>query len=186
MRKKIVIGIIGEQAGGKGAGANIIKEQYGGLRFTVSNVLKKILDTLHIENSRENFTKLALNLKKTFGDQIIIKALLEEIKRAEDELIIIDGLRMPGDPEVFHNEFKDNFYLIYITADQKIRYERSIKRGEKEGESRASFEDFQENEKKGTESLIPQVAQSADFKIINNNSLENLKKDILEIMKKIY
>ena len=86
----------------------------------------------------------------------------------------------------FKEKYGENFYLIYVTADQKIRYERSVKRGEKAGESTTSFEEFQENERKGTESSISEVAKNADFKIVNNGNEKELEKQVLELMGKIY
>ncbi len=184
--KKIIIGMIGEPAGGKGSVSNIIIKKYKTSHIATSDILKKILNSLHLEFSRENLTKLALQLKQTFGNPILMKALVEEVKEMDNNLVIVDGFRMPGDPEYFKEKYGENFYLIYVTADQKIRYERSVKRGEKAGESTTSFEEFQENERKGTESSISEVAKNADFKIVNNGNEKELEKQVLELMGKIY
>ena len=82
MKKKRVIGIIGEQAGGKGAVTNNIIKKYGGFRIRTSDLLKKTLDSLHLEFNRDNLTKLAINLKKTFGKDILMKAMLKDIKKS--------------------------------------------------------------------------------------------------------
>ena len=186
MKNKIIIGLIGEPAGGKGSVSNIIMEKHKTSHIATSDILKNILNNLHLEFSRENLTKLALSLKQTFGDQILMEALVQEVQKMDNNLVIVDGFRMPGDPEYFKEKYEKNFYLIYITADQRIRYERSIKRGEKSGESTTTFEKFQENEKKGTENSISEVAKNADFKIINNGDERELKKKVLEIIEKIY
>ena len=185
MKKKTVIGIIGEQAGGKGAVADIIRKKYGGSRLTVSNILRRTLDSLYLETTRENLIQLALKLKKGFGDAVLMEAMLKEVEKEDADLIIVDGFRMPGDPEPFKKEYNGSFYLIHVTADQKIRYERSTKRGEKVGEATATFEEFQANEKKGTENSIAKVAKEANFKIVNNEDEKELEKQVLEIMKQI-
>jgi len=57
MKKKKIIGIIGEQAGGKGSVTNNIVKKYKGFRLTTSDLLKKTLDNLHLEFNRDNLTK---------------------------------------------------------------------------------------------------------------------------------
>lgn len=185
MKKKQVIGIIGEQAGGKGAAADIIRKHYGGHRLTVSNMLRRTLESLHLEPTRENLIDIALVLKKGFGDPVLMEAMVKEVEMTDSDLVIVDGFRMPGDPDPFRREYEDSFKLIYVTADQKIRYERSVNRGEKAGEDEATFEDFKANEAKATEAMISEVGKTADFKIVNNKDFEDLEKQVMEVMSKL-
>jgi dephospho-CoA kinase len=185
MKKKTIIGIVGEQAGGKGMAADLIRKHYGGQRLTISSILRRTLDSLNLEVTRDNLINLALVLKKGFGQPVLMKAMLKEVEDEDSDLVIVDGLRMPGDPEVFREAYEDSFFLIYVTADQRVRYERSVKRGEKVGESDAAFEEFAAKENLETEKLIAEVGKTADFKIENNGTAEELEEKILEIMKKI-
>ena len=185
MNKKTIIGIIGEQASGKGAVANIIRKDFGGSRLTVSSVLRRTLDSLYLDSTRDNLVNLSIILKNGFGDDVLMNAMLAEVKNEDTDLVIVDGFRMPGDPEVFRKAYDDSFYLIYVTANQKIRYKRSVKRGEKVGESDAAFEEFVNKEKLKTEKYVNEVGKTADFKIENNEDEKELEKKILEIMKKI-
>ena len=172
MQQKKIIGIIGEQASGKGAAADIIRNKYGGSRLTFSNILRRTLDSLHQEPSRDNLINLALTLKEGFGNSILTNAMIKDVELEDTDLVIVDGFRMPGDPESFREAFGKNFKFIYVTADQKIRYERSVGRGEKAGESEASFEEFASKESLKTESSVAEVAKSADFKIVNNGCVD--------------
>ncbi len=183
MQQKTIIGIIGEQASGKGAAADIIRKKYGGSRLTVSNLLRRTIESLYLEPSRDNLINMALVLKKGFGDAVLMNAMIKEVELEDADLVIVDGFRMPGDPDIFRKSFGDAFHFIYVTADQKIRYERSVGRGEKAGESEASFEEFKSKEALATEAKISEVAKSADYKIINNNSIEELEKQVVKIMK---
>jgi dephospho-CoA kinase len=185
MEKKQVIGIIGEQAGGKGAAADIIRKHYGGLRLTVSSMLRRTLESLHLEPTRENLIDIALVLKKVFGDPVLMEAMVKEVELTDADLVIVDGFRMPGDPDPFRREYGDSFKLIYVTADQKLRYERSVNRGEKAGEDEATFEDFKANEAKATEAKIAEVGKTADFKIENNAGVEELEEAIIKVLSKI-
>jgi len=153
--------------------------------LTSSNILRRTLDSLYLDSTRDNLINLYLILKKGFGDDVLMKAMLREVEKEDTDLVIVDGFRMPCDPDVFHEAYGDSFYLIYITADQKIRYERSVKRGEKVGESDAAFEEFIAKEKMETEKHIGKVGKTADFKIKNNGYEKELEEKILQVMKKI-
>jgi dephospho-CoA kinase len=185
MQQKKIIGIIGEQASGKGAAADIIRKNYGGSRLTVSSILRRTLDSLHLEPSRDNLVNIALVLKKGFGNDVLMKAMIKDIEKEDTDLVIVDGFRMPGDPEEMRAAFEENFTFIYVTADQRTRYERSVGRGEKAGESEATFEEFQSKESLETEAKIAEVAKSADYVITNDGGVEELEKKIVEIMNKI-
>ena len=183
MQQKMIIGIIGEQASGKGAAADIIRKKYGGSRLTVSNLLRRTLESLHLKPSRDNLINMALVLKKGFGDAVLMNAMIKEVELEDADLVIVDGFRMPGDPDIFRESFGDAFHFIYVTADQKIRYERSVGRGEKSGESEASFEEFASKEALETEAKISEVAKSADYTIVNNGTEEELEEEVIKIMK---
>jgi len=185
IKKKKVIGIIGEQAGGKGAASNIIIKKFGGTRLTTSNILRRTLDSINVPVSRENLITLALLIKKGFGKDVLMRAMLKEVEKEDSNVVIVDGIRMPGDTDPFIEEYGDDFKLIYVTADQKIRYERSLKRGEKAGESEASFKEFASKENSETEKYIARVGKKADFKIINNKDEEDLEKKVIAVMEKI-
>lgn len=185
MKKKKVIGVIGEQAGGKGSVAKIIIKNFGGTRLRTSDILRRTLDDIYIEFSRTNLIKLALILKKGFGNSVLMESMLKEVEKTDSDLIIVDGIRMPGDTEPFRREYGKDFKLIYVTAKPQIRYERSKLRGEKAGESKASYEEFLSKDKSETEKYIPKVGKEADFKIVNNGSEDELEKNLIAIMEKI-
>jgi len=185
MQQKTIIGIIGEQASGKGAAADIIRKKYGGSRLTVSSLLRRTLESLSLEVSRDNLVNMALVLKKGFGDDVLMKAMIKEVELEDADLVIVDGFRMPGDPDIFRTSFEDAFHFIYVTADQKIRYERSVGRGEKSGESDASFEEFASKEALATEAKISEVAKSADYTITNDGDEKELEREVIKIMKNI-
>lgn len=185
MKKKKVIGIIGEQAGGKGAVSGIIIKNFGGARLRTSDILRRTLDDIYIEFNRPNLIKLAITLKNNFGQAVLMESMLKEVEKTDSDLIVVDGIRMPGDTEPFKREYGNDFKLIYVTADAKVRYERSRARGEKAEEAKASFEEFLAKDGEETEKYIPEVGKTADFTINNDGTKDDLEKRIIEIMEKI-
>ena len=66
--------------------------------------------------------------------------------------------------------------LVYITASVEHRYERIKTRKEKVGEDQASFEQFLKEEQIETELEIKNIGKGADITIINDGSIEDLRK----------
>ncbi len=184
--KKIIIGIIGEKGSGKGTVSNYLMENYKIDHFCVSDILKRTLENIHILPTRENYNKLAISLKKTFKKTVLIDALIEDIEKDKAKIVIADGIRMNGDVEPFRKKYKNNFYLLYVTADVKVRYERTKKRKEKAGEDKTTFKQFKKQEKNPTEKDIPKIGKKADFILNNNGTKEQLEAQIKEIAKKIF
>ena len=181
---KIVIGLIGEKGSGKGTVAKHLIEKYQAEQFIVSDVLKKILSDLALPLVRDNYTKLAVTLKSNFWKTILMDALIENIKKSKSSFIIADGIRMEGDTEPFKKCFGKKFHLIYVTADIKLRYERSKLRQEK-GEGMMTFEEYEQAENLATEIYIRELGKQADFTLTNNKAFEDLIKQVEKVMKKI-
>ena len=185
MKRKIVIGLIGEKGSGKGTVADYLVEKYKAVHFGTSKILRRTLEDLRLPITRDNLIKLALVLKEGYGPSVIIDSLIQNMEKSDADLIIADGIRMHGDVEPFQKKYRENFYLVYVTADLKLRYSRTKARKEKEGEDEATFEQFLEEEGKLTEISIHEIGKHAEFKINNNGTAEELKKQTNIMMKKI-
>ena len=182
---KIVIGLIGEKGAGKGTVSDYLIEKYKAVHYGTSNILRRTLEDLHVPITRDNLIKLALVLKEGYGPSIIIDSLIHDMEKNGSDVIIADGIRMNGDVEPFQKKYGQNFYLVYVTADLKIRYERTRNRKEKDGEDKTTFEQFLEEEGKLTEVSIHEIGRQAEFKLLNNGTAEELKKQVDEMMEKI-
>lgn len=185
MKKKIIIGLIGEKGAGKGTVSEHLIEKYSAVHYGTSKILRRTLEDLHLPVTRDNLIKLALVLKEGYGPSVIIDSLIHDMEKNGADVIIADGIRMHGDVEPFRKKYKKNFYLAYVTADLKLRYARTRLRKDKAGEADATLEQFLEEEGKLTEISIHEIGRSADFKMNNNGTAEDLKKQVDKMMKKI-
>ncbi|MCG2695655.1 AAA family ATPase [Candidatus Parcubacteria bacterium] len=186
MKNKIVIGLIGEKGSGKGTVAKYLIEKYGAIHYGTSKILRRTIEDLHLPVTRNNLVKLALVLKEGFWPSVVIDALISDMEKNGSDIIIADGIRMHGDVKPFKKKYGKNFYLIYVKADIKTRYERVKKRKEKSGEDKLSFVEFLAEEARLTEVSIHEIGSTADFTIDNNKDQKELFKQIEKIMDKIF
>jgi dephospho-CoA kinase len=182
---KIVIGLIGEKGSGKGTASDYLIEKYGAIHYGTSKILRRTLEDLHVPITRDNLIKLALVLKEGYGPSIIIDSLIQDMENNGSDIIIADGIRMHGDVEPFRKKYGEKFFLVYVTADLKLRYERTKARQQNEGEGEATLEQFLEEEGKLTEVSIHEIGREADFKFNNNGTPEELKAQVDEMMEKV-
>lgn len=182
---KKVIGLIGEKGSGKGTVSDYLMEKYGAVHYGTSKILRRTLEDLHVSVTRDNLIKLALVLKEGYGPSVIIDSLIKDMEKNGSDIIIADGIRMHGDVEPFRKRFGKDFFLVYVTADLKLRYERTKARKQNEGEDEATFEEFLEEEGRLTEVSIHEIGRKADFKLNNNGTPDDLKKQTDEMMERI-
>jgi dephospho-CoA kinase len=184
-KNKIVIGLIGEKGAGKGAVAKYLADKYGAVHYGTSKILRRTIEDLKLPDTRDNFGKLAIVLKEGFWPSVIIDSLIKDIEANGSNIVIADGIRMHGDVAPFQKKYGKNFQLVYVTAELKVRYERTKRRKEKAGEDKTTLAEFIAEEGKLTEVSIHEVGTTADFVINNNQGINELYAQIEKVMKSI-
>lgn len=182
-KNRIILGFVGELAGGKGTACKYLIKKYNAGYHRFSTMLREILDRLYIEQSRENIQTLSKALRKSFGNDLFSKVLCEDVKKDKHRLIVIDGIRRS--PELTHLKELKNFKLVYVTADIKMRLERIQKRGENSDDNKKNLVQFKRDEQSEVEREIPKIGKTADFIIDNNGNEKELYRQIDNIIKKI-
>lgn len=182
---KVIIGLIGEKGCGKGTVADYLLEKYGAKHYGTSKILRRTLEDLRLPITRDNLVKLALVLKEGYGPSVIIDSLIKDMEENGSDVIIADGIRMHGDVDPFLKKYGEKFFLVYVTADLKLRYERTKLRKEKEGEDKATFQEFLEEECRLTEVSIHEIGKVAQYKLNNNGTAEELKNQVDQMMAEI-
>lgn len=179
----IIIGLVGETGSGKDTVANHIHKRFGLPLRRFARPLKKTLSFFLEKPSKADHSWLYDVLKERFGENVLHNALRKEIYNLNAKAIVVNGLRMPKDEE-FIRSFDHN-YIIYVTADQKLRWERTRGRGEKTDDDQP-FEAFQEFEATAeTERAVAGIGARADFTIQNATSLDDLLTQVNTVMEEI-
>jgi dephospho-CoA kinase len=180
-KRKLIIGLVGETGSGKDTVAKYLNEKYGAKLMRFADPIKETLNIFFDKSSKQDQQWLFTEFKKRFGGNVLGMALRKKIER-NDGLIVVNGLRMLEDYG-FIKSFSDSV-ILYITADQKLRWERVAGRGEKSDDN-IDLEKFQEIERAETEIHIPELGSRAEFVIKNEKDLAYLLSETDRVMGKI-
>jgi len=176
-----VIGLVGETGSGKDTVAAYLRDTYGAELTRFSDPIKKSLRLFFDNPSKADQAWLYLAFKERFGEDVLHKALARHIAQSTSDLIVVNGLRMPVDETFVHNI--PGSIIIYVTADQKLRWERTTARYEKSDDNQTleAFKHFEETTE--TERHVPAIGARADVTIHNDSTLEDLLSAVDAVMR---
>ena len=180
---KIILGFVGPIAAGKSTVIDYLKTKYNAVGYRFSAPLRDILNRIYLETNRNNMQELSTALRQAFGDDLLASIIAHDVTKATHQLVLVDGVRREPDIRFLKNI--KGFHLIAITADQKIRWQRMTRRSENPDDTKKTFAEFISDEQKEAEQQITTVAKLAKFKIDNNGSIEELYRQIDEILNRI-
>ncbi len=177
---KVIIGVAGRMASGKGTVAKHVLQHYpSAKRFRSSDALRMMLDLYQVPQTRENLHLLSTFLRQTYGEDTIARGLVRAIKQSDAPIAVFDGIRREVDIQSFR-QFP-SFYFIYVDVDARVRYERYISRNENVGDAELSYEEFIERDNAEPEQQVEQLRAYADL-IIDNNGTAQAFEDQLSIL----
>ncbi|NYZ75325.1 AAA family ATPase [Candidatus Micrarchaeota archaeon] len=186
------IGLTGTLGSGKGTVLEIIKKQFGEnvVSYGTGDFVREEVTRRGLTQDRPNQQKVANEMRATRGTGVLAEKALEKaaLLPPSIKLVLVDGIRNPGEVQVLRNAIGKNFVLWAIDAPIEVRYERIRKRA-REGEHLLSFEEFkasEEKEKKASDAAaqsIPACMALADGLIENNGPLEELEKKVKALLK---
>ena len=179
---KIILGLAGEIASGKGTVAKYICEKYEGSSHRFSTMLRDVAKRMYLEENRENIQKISTIFRKNFSDDLLSKVIFNDVKNDNREYVAVDGVRRA--PDIEYLKKLSGFKLIYIEAAMEKRYERITKRGENSDDSKKTFEEFKKDHERETELRIKDLKNIADFVVDNNGTFEELYSQIDKIIEK--
>lgn len=180
---KIILGFVGDLAGGKGTICQYLKEKYSVTSYRFSTMLRDVLDRIYVEKSRENLQDLSTFLRSRYGQDIMSKVIVKDVLGDKNEIVAVEGIRRPTD--ITYLQELDGFHLIYITADQKIRWQRMVLRQENPDEAEKTFEQFLKDEQAEADMLIKELGKQAEYTLTNDGTKEEFYMNMENILEQI-
>jgi dCMP deaminase len=181
----LIIGITGTTGAGKGTTAEYLVKNKNFKHYSVLGFLEKELSKRKLKLDRDNLRKVANELREKYGPDYITQKLFEAAQIEKSD-VVIESIRNPKEAKFIKSH---GGYLIAITAQQKLRYERIKLRGSEK--DKVSFKEFRSQEKSEFQSKnanaqnLPRCIKMADYKIANNSTIDNLNKKIEEVINRM-
>jgi dephospho-CoA kinase len=172
MSNKIIIGLVGKIACGKEAVKKYLVSKFDAEECRFSTPLRDVLNRMGVDASRENLQKVSTVLRQSFGDDLLAKTIAIDSSKLDEEIVVIDGVRRLSD--IKYLKELNNFYLVSVEADSKLRYERTVSRKENTGDDKKTYEQFILDEQAEADREIPVVMETAKYVLDNNGTLEEL------------
>lgn len=180
-QKKIIIAIAGNIAAGKNEMAEYIQKRYRGRAYRSSEILRDILNRMHMSQTRENLQKASTMLRQYFGQDIISRVANLDLKKTKKRIIAINGVRRFDDLKHLRKDFI--LKLIFIDASLRNRFKRIKERAENKDDQKKSWEEFKKDHEKEAEKRIKSLRKKADYLIQNNGTRKKLYGEIDKILK---
>ena len=180
----MIIGITGTIGAGKGTIVEFLKKK-GFNHFSARSFINEEIVKRGLTINRDNMVLVANDMRAKHSPSYVAEELfLRAQKKGRDS--ILESLRTPGEIDKLREE-KD-FILFAVDANQKIRFQRVKQRNDIQSDD-VDFQKFVEQEKKEMNSTDPnkqnlsKCIQMADYIFINDGSIEELEKQVNEVLK---
>jgi dephospho-CoA kinase len=174
-----VIAICGLPGSGKTTAMDAVRDL--GTVVTMGDVVRNEVNKRNLEPSGINIGKIAEELRKEGGSAIIAEKCVELIKKLNENIVIVDGVRSLSEVEIFRKFWK--FPIIAIVVSDKLRFKRLFKRHR--SDDPVSYEELKERDKREIGFGLNKLIESADYTIKNDSTVEKLKKRVRKVFLKI-
>ena len=166
--EKIIIAVCAHT----GAGKNVFTEvanNLGYFCFDMGDVVR-IIEPARRKIPREQMTKaleeqIRTELRQKYGQDAIARVAAEYIKDQQARIVFVSDVVSNDEINYFKQQFGENFYTVAVLADYETRVKRVTSRAE-----RPRDRSYVDNRDKWATGLgLPQVLESAHYKIENNS-----------------
>ncbi len=118
-----VIGLTGTIASGKEVIKEIIAKKFDSYQVSLSGAIRGEMEKRKREFSRRTLQDMGNELRQKYGTHVLAKVSTEFMPRAKP-VMVVDGIRNPGEAEWLRKIYKKDFILVGVDAPQQLRFQR--------------------------------------------------------------
>lgn len=181
-----ILAIVGMSGSGKSVvvdhltNLGLPKIYFGGMIY--KEMEKRGIERTADGESEKHFREM---IRETEGKDWVVRQVIESTKNliaAGQKRIVLDGLYTWTEYKILKKEFPGQMTVLAVVVDKSIRHKRVAKRPERP----FNAEEIQERDRSEIENLEKggPIAM-ADYYLLNNGSVEELEKDVDEVLKKV-
>ena len=181
-----ILAIVGMSGSGKSVVVDYLTEK-GYPKVYFGGMIYKEMEKRGIERTEdgESEKKFREEIREKEGKDWVVKQVIAETKdliSAGQKRIVLDGVYSWTEYKILKHEFPKCLTFIAVVVDKNIRYERVANRPGRSFDA-AAIRERDRSEIENLEKGGPSVA--ADYYILNNGTVDELKTRLDEILKEI-
>ena len=185
---EIVLGFVSQLCAGKDTALAYFQNKHGFYSSSLSDRIREELVRQGKEITRDSLQRVAGEMREKFGPMVLAERTWADVLNHNSKKAIVGSLRGTEEVEFFRKQ-TPSFHLIFIDADEKIRFERMVARskatGRKDPVTWEEFNGMMQREQYGDGRNIPATIKMADFTVENNGTLEEFEKKLDELLKQL-
>ncbi|MEM1536631.1 MAG: AAA family ATPase [Candidatus Bathyarchaeia archaeon] len=179
--EKLVVGLVGMPGAGKSVVVNVAKA-YGYGVVVMGDEVRKEAKRRGLEPTPENLGRIMLELRRLEGETVIAKRCIPKIAAMAEDKVVVDGIRSLAEVEEFRRNFP-KFVLVAVHASPETRFKRLFHR--RRSDDPKSWEVFHERDMRELSVGLGNTIALAEYMIVNEESLNTVKKQAAEILRRI-
>jgi len=184
-----VIGLTGTMGAGKAVVKEYLMKKHNCYYVSLSSIIRAEFERRKVGFSRGTLQDQGNEMRKKYGNGILAKISISYLPR-DKELIIVDGIRNPGEIEYLKKEFGNKFFMVGVDAPQKTRFERVVKRArQSDPKSWEEFVALDERDQGTSEPTYGQQTKAcldlSDFILATDGTEQEIESKLNEINSKI-
>lgn len=173
-----LIGLSGTNGSGKDTVGHLLSQNFGFLFVDSTKMLGDELSKRGFSHERANKANLSAEWRREHGMGVIVDKAVELFEKGSYKGLIVGSLRHPGEAIRIHEL---GGKVLWVDADQQIRYGRITSNNRGRVEDRKTFEQFVDEEKREMTPIgdvatlnMAAVKKLADINIMNNGNDINI------------
>jgi len=128
---ELIVGLTGTICSGKELVKEGLARIFSSYSVSLSPIIRGELEKKKKEFNRKTLQDMGNELRKKYGGFILAKLATDYLQR-DKQLIIVDGIRNPGEADYLKKTFAKRFVLIGVDAPREMRWERIRARARKD------------------------------------------------------
>ena len=183
--KATIIGVTGMPGSGKSEFARFA-EELGYQTVVMGDVVRAKVVEEGFEPTPEMSRKYMIKLREDLGETAVAHLTCLTIKNLKQQgihKIIIDGIRSQAEVTYFKNQLNNDFLIVAIHVDPRLRYDRLKLRGRKDAPQ--TEKDFQLRDEDELKLGLGETIAFSNYVIPNNNALESFREQSLSLLNEL-
>lgn len=180
-----IIGVTGMPGSGKSEFARFAEEQ-GYQTVVMGDVVRAKVVEEGFEPTPEMSRKYMIKLREDLGETAVAHltcVAIEKLKQQGIHKIIIDGIRSQAEVTYFKNQLNNDFLIVAIHVDPRLRYDRLQLRGRKDAPQ--TEKDFRLRDEDELKLGLGETIAFSNYVIPNNNALKSFREQSLSLLEEL-